>query len=177
MLMKISQYKSVMFTVSICLGGILLAILVAYACNLAELEEKRDEAGKAFREAKQALKDHDDKIARYLIGVPTVTGTTATVYTTVNLWKLSAIWTTRAFPAGFAAGLVGSSIWYFVDRNDLQKDLNEKSTAYANARADYEACLNPPAKYQFTDYNGYTYEFSDKDAFNQFLRVRGESTI
>ena len=42
MLMKMSQYKSVtVFTVSIFLANILIAILAALACDLAALEKAR----------------------------------------------------------------------------------------------------------------------------------------
>ena len=51
MLMKMSQYKSVMFTVSICIGSILLAILVAYACDLDALREARDKAARDYHDA------------------------------------------------------------------------------------------------------------------------------
>ena len=59
MLMKMSQYKSVMFTVSICLSSILLAILVAYACD--SLKEAMDDAARAYHDAQQALIDYESE--------------------------------------------------------------------------------------------------------------------
>ena len=70
-----------------------------------------------------------------------------------------------------------ASLAWTKDLIDLESDVEEKSAAYAEARAYYEACAYPPAKYQFHDYNGHVYEFSDKDAYNQFLMNRGCSTI
>ena len=78
MLMKKSQYKSVMFTLSICLSSILLAILVAYACNLAELEEAKNEAYTAYQNAEQSFSGHNAMkpaiVTAGLVGSSTVVG-------------------------------------------------------------------------------------------------------
>lgn len=137
--MKMSQYKSVMFTVSICLSSILLAILVAYACDLAELEKAKGEAARAYHDAQQALIDYESDWLNILLNE--------------------------------------SIASYLKKLNDLQSDVNEKSAAYKEAREAYEACANPPERYTFTDYGGYVYEFSTKEAYNDFLRNRGYSTI
>ncbi|RKU16535.1 hypothetical protein C6503_12165 [Candidatus Poribacteria bacterium] len=56
MLMKMSQYKSgTVFTIAICLSSILLAILVAYACDLDALKKSMDDAYSAYNAAESDL--------------------------------------------------------------------------------------------------------------------------
>ena len=89
MLMKMSQYKSVtVFTVSICLASILLAILVAYACDLAALAKARDEAYEAYKDAEEALAAHRAKNPAHIIAGSFIGGTSNAVYQG-SMWVLT----------------------------------------------------------------------------------------
>ena len=173
MLMKKSQYKSVMFTISICLSSILLAILVAYACD--SLREARDDAARAYHDAQQALIDYESTM----------------VYDTLEDIALGGVGsgiagkvlgeTVKQALKITGAGALGTTLLAIKNAYDehaeLQADVDEKSAAYEAARGDYEACENPPERYTYTDRNGHVYEFSDKESYNRFLSNRGLSTI
>ena len=175
MLMKMSQYKSVMFTVSICIGSILLAILVAYACD--SLKEARDKASEEYRDAQQALSDHEANMAMALIGVPAVASAGGGITAAVKEQTIAVIRNTRVVPAVYLGATFISGTWYFVELYNKTTAVEEKAAAYAAARDAYEACANPPQTYTYTDYGGHVYEFSDKSSYNDFLRNRGLSTI
>ena len=188
MLMKMSEYKSgTVFTVAICLSSILLAILVAYACD--DLLEARDAAAEDYHDAQQALIDHESlQPATILLSVPIGGGAGALssgITAGVNGATLSAAVSagSKAVPGGAVAVAFATSCWWTVRLLDLQSEASEKSATYEAARAAYDDCVNPPAKYTFTDPNsGYVYEFcatmygSDSAAYTaymEFLEKRG----
>ncbi len=171
MLMKMFRYKSVMSTLSIGLGCILLTILVAYACNLDALMEARDEAGTASRDAQQAIQDHEAAWLEYLLWYGGIAGGSVGIVKFIATSSFSTA--AKMVPGVAAVGSLAGLCWWTKTLIDLEKDRDEKSAAFAEARAEYEACAYPPAKYQFTDENGHTYEFSDRESYDQFLRNRG----
>ena len=175
MLMKMSKYKSVTtFIVSIFIANILLALLVAYACD--DLKEARNKARDAYHNAQEALSDYEstmlgDLVVDVLLG-GAVGGVSARLY---GATALSALAKASGIGAGSILIISGYNTYRTVTR--LQAKVEEKAAAYAHARGAYDACLNPPQRYTYTDYYGNVYEFSDKDSYNDFLRNRGHSTI
>ena len=178
MLMKKSQYKSVMFTVSICIGSILLAILVAYACNLSELEKAKNEAYTAYQNAEQSLSSHRENMPG-IVGSTALGGAVGTggymaagaVFSSVaSMNPATGVAITVTATAGAYVGWYSYLVW-------LEGKVAEKRDAYYESVANYEACANPPERYTYTDYGGHVYEFSTKEAYNDFLRNRGLSTI
>jgi hypothetical protein len=106
MLMKMSQYKSVMFTVSICIGSILLAILVAYACDLDALREARDKAARDYHDARQALIEHESEWLGALLWGGGIGGGSAAGGTFFVTGSFSAA--SKIIPGGIAIGTIAS---------------------------------------------------------------------
>lgn len=184
MLMKMSQYKSMtVFTVAICLTSILLGILIAYACDLAALKEARDRAAEDYHDAQQALIDHESlQPLTILLSVPIgsgATGLSSGITAGMNGATLSAAVSagSKAIPGGAVGLAFATSCWWTVRLLQLQSRVSEKSATYETARAAYDDCLHPPAKYTYTDPNsGYVYEFcetmygSDSEAYTEYMK-------
>lgn len=177
MLMKKSQYKSVMFTVSICLASILLAILVAYACDLSALADARNRAYDAYKRAEDTVKTHKNR-EPYAVVIGTVATTTGVVVRNgvAYLATGAALGTVTSGGIILGAGAAAWVTWYGI-LCMYEGELDTKRSEYYERVKDYEACANPPERYTYTDYSGYVYEFSSKEAYNDFLRNRGLSTI
>ena len=171
MLMKMFRYKSVMSTVSIGLGCILLAILVAYACDLDALRKANDKAATAYRDAQQARLDHEAAFMDYLLWYGGIAG--GTVGWGKYVSTSSFIAAAKVVPGVAAIGSLAGTCWWTKRMIDLVADEDEKRAVWVEARADYEACAYPPALFQFTDENGHTYEFADRESYDQFRRNRG----
>ena len=183
-LMKMSQYKSgTVFTVAICLASLLLGILIAYACDLAALKAARDRAAEDYHDAQQALIDHEAKQPGYLIASAVIGSGAGAAGSGVTAMLGGAAFSPPAVAGAGTTAVVGVSSWWLYELVNLQSDVNNKSATYAAARADYEACANPPAKYTFTEpSSGYVWEFcatmygSDSEAYTaymEFLEKRG----
>ena len=177
MLMKMSKNKSVMFTVSICLGSILLAIFVAYACD--SLKEAMDKAGENYRNALEALIDYESHyLGDLMVEVILVGALSGGGVKFTGKDAISAIAKGSAWGAGAYLVISGWEIYSTCTR--LQGKVDEKASTYANARGAYEDCLNPPAKYTYTCYYCNTvYEFgadtygSDGAAYDAYMNFIG----
>ena len=180
MLMKISEYKSgTVFTVAICLSSILLAILVAYACDLDELASARDEAWANYKAADRTVELHRGREPWYPgIGAGT-TSVPAVATGMVVIAKGTASVLAAGTGVGTAIGLAAAGAWvgWNIQLAMYESELATARHAYDEAVANYEACANPPQRYTYTDYRGHVYEFSSKEDYNDFLRNRGHSTI
>lgn len=180
MLMKMSEYKSgIVFTVAICLASILLAILVAYACNLGELKTAMDHAKEAYDAAESNLAAHR-KLEPVSVVAGVVTGAPAAGFTTAQVAAAAGALTAGAVAWGAGAGAVcitGAYGTWYVFFVHYEGEVASTRSAYYEAVANYEACANPPEIYTYTDYYGNVYEFSDKAKYNDFLHNRGHSTI
>lgn len=180
MLMKMSEYKSgTVFTVAICLSSILLAILVAYACNLDELEKAMNDAYSAYNAAESNLAAHQ-KLEPVSVAAGIVTGAPVAVFTTAQAAASAGALTAGSVAWGAGAGAVviaGAYGAWYTFLVHYEGEVASTRSAYYEAVANYEACANPPERYTYTDYYGNVYEFSDKDSYNEFLSNRGHSTI
>ena len=174
MLMKMSQYKSVTtFIVSIFIANILLALLVAMACD--ELKDARDDAFKAYIAADERVtlqwrRKPDYVIIGTLASMPGAYVRGALVYASVGGTLLGALGSGGIIiGVGAASAYVAWSgvLWMY------EKELNQARDAYYEADAEYEACANPPAQYTYTcgDCNDKLYEFTDYNTYINFIRI------
>ncbi len=83
---------------------------------------------------------------------------------------------------GWVGGSVSGAFSYYDDLSAANDELASLESTRDSYQQEYEDCLNPPAKYTYTDFNGYVYEFcatmygSDSNAYTaymEFLANRG----
>lgn len=179
MLTKMYQYKSgTVFTVAICLASILFAILVAYACDLGELERARDEAWDDYQAAEKTVETHMGRKPWYVV-IGTVAATPGAVVRAGYVYAKTGALLGSLGSGGVILAVAAASA-YIAWEGQLamyESELRTARNAYYERVKDYEACANPPERYTYTDYRGNVYEFSTKEAYNDFLRNRGYSTI
>ena len=74
---------------------------------------------------------------------------------------------------GWTGGSVGGAFSYYNDLSDARDKLASLKSSRDEYQQKYDDCVNPPAKYTYTDHNGYVYEFDDYDAYMNFVGNRG----
>ena len=179
MLMKMSQYKSgTTFILSIFLANILLALLVAIACDLDALAKAKDEAYSAYHNAEQALSSHNT--LKPAIVTAGAVGSTTVVGGRMLIGAIMTSVTAMSTPTGLVwvvTATIGTYASWYTLYCFLDTDVTNKRSAYYERVRDYEACANPPAKFTYTcDYCNTVYEFSEEvygsasDAYTAYMK-------
>ena len=75
--------------------------------------------------------------------------------------------------SGWAGGSVGGAFSYYNDLSDARDKLASLKSSRDSYQQKYDDCVNPPAKYTYTDHNGYVYEFDDHESYMNFVGNRG----
>ena len=74
---------------------------------------------------------------------------------------------------GWTGGSVGGAFSYYNDLSAANDELASLESSRDEYQQKYDDCVNPPARYTYTDHNGYVYEFDDYDAYMSFVGNRG----
>ena len=83
---------------------------------------------------------------------------------------------------GGLGGAGYGAVSHYQDLSAARDELASLESERATAQQALEDCLNPPARYTYTDYNGYVYEFTEETygsasaaytAYMNFIESRG----
>ena len=119
----------------------------------------------------------------YGMGIGATVGLVEAAATGPLAWATAAPLVAKWALLGGIGGTLYGAVSHYDDLSSARDELESLESQLVTARWEYEECLNPPAKYTFTDPNtGYVYEFTESmygsdsaayTAYMEFLANRG----
>lgn len=173
-------------------------VLIAWACD--SYKRAVEDRERDVKDAKAKVKSIEDKgIVSYVTSSATqgaveggatglvaglyVGGSSSPVTGGVSMPLAVGVGVGVGVTSGYAGGAVGGAFDYYNELSDANDNLDYYERQLAEAKEKLEICLNPPAKYTFTEpSSGYVWEFcatmygSDSNAYTaymEFLEKRG----
>ncbi|MXZ00196.1 hypothetical protein F4Y93_05935 [Candidatus Poribacteria bacterium] len=188
----IASFVLAIFLTSICV------VLIAWACdelkgtvsyleNEVEQQERRvseiKEEGLVSYVTTSAAQGAVEGGVTGLVGGLYVGGSTSPLTGGVSMPVAVGVGVGIGVTSGWAGGSVGGAFDYYNDLSDAESELESLESQLATAKQELADCLNPPARYTYTDPNsGYVYEFTEETygsasdaytAYMKFLENRG----